>query len=222
MKCWLSAGKQRREARLSFEQQGYLGRTNFCRLDSCSESSDDSVLLVLEIEEAQQSVRENLLHLPACAAVELPRPSSSRGRTLRAHSARPPMVSGSCQGAAASAISASASASSASTPPEAIDSVMKLQRATGGVALEDVKLLPSIWTARQPGDIAAALDGFHQFSALKSWRKPSSSCGRRHGGSACAPSNNDLPPKPVDHTPWAEASHRSAAAPTRRYDMYAK
>lgn len=64
---------------------------------------------------------------------------------------------------------------------EKIDSSMKLRRAAGNVALEDVKLLPSIWTSRPQGDITQALDGFHSFNELKvkkphTARRPSRPC----------------------------------------------
>merc|ERR1719464_689855 len=41
LKCWLTVGKARRETRMSNEQQGFLGRTNFCRFDSCLDGTDD-------------------------------------------------------------------------------------------------------------------------------------------------------------------------------------
>jgi hypothetical protein len=62
LKCWLSVGKQRREARVSFDKTGYFGRTNFCRFDGCIDGTDDTILLVLEIEEAQQNIEEPLSH----------------------------------------------------------------------------------------------------------------------------------------------------------------
>merc|ERR1712046_527193 len=62
LKFLLSAGPHRRDARISFEQPGFFGRTNFCRFDSCIDSIDDSVLLVLEIEEALQSEKQTLTH----------------------------------------------------------------------------------------------------------------------------------------------------------------
>merc|ERR1712194_106475 len=63
-KCWLSVGKQRREARSSSDQQGFLGRTNFCRYDLGMDATDDTILLALEIEEAQRNAKETLLHQP--------------------------------------------------------------------------------------------------------------------------------------------------------------
>jgi hypothetical protein len=55
LKCWLSVGKQRREAKISFSSAGFFGRTNFCPMDMCIDSSD-AVMLSVEIESAQQEV----------------------------------------------------------------------------------------------------------------------------------------------------------------------
>jgi hypothetical protein len=65
LKCWLSAGNQRREAKLVFEEAGFFGRTSFCRFDTCVEPADDSLLLVLEIDEAQASITEWMWHQQA-------------------------------------------------------------------------------------------------------------------------------------------------------------
>ncbi|CAK9069888.1 unnamed protein product [Durusdinium trenchii] len=51
IKCWLSVGKHKREAKCGFEKPGYFGRTNFCRFEN-SIDPDDTTLLVLEIDEA--------------------------------------------------------------------------------------------------------------------------------------------------------------------------
>merc|ERR1712194_512990 len=75
-KCWLSVGKQRREARSSSDQQGFLGRTNFCRYDLGMDATDDTILLALEIEEAQRNAKETLLHQPVVPTG--PRPDTSR------------------------------------------------------------------------------------------------------------------------------------------------
>jgi hypothetical protein len=69
LKCWLLAGNQRREAKLVLEEAGFFGRTNFCRFDSCVEPADDSLLLVLEIDEAQASTTEWMWHQPTQANV---------------------------------------------------------------------------------------------------------------------------------------------------------
>jgi len=62
LRCWLAIGKQRREARLFFERDGFYGRTNFCRFDFCVDASEDCIVLVLDIDEAQQKVTQTLAH----------------------------------------------------------------------------------------------------------------------------------------------------------------
>lgn len=153
LRCWLSIGKQRREGRLAFEQPGFYGRTNFCRYDSCVEASDDSLLLVLEIDEAQQNVTEALSH-----AVATPPEARSLASSFRL----------------------AASPDGGTPVPEKVDSSVKFLRAPGRTALEDVRQLPSIWTPRPRANVAEALEGFHMFSDLKS-RKPAG--GKRSGTS---------------------------------------
>jgi len=74
--CWLCAGKERREARLAFEKTAYFGRTNFCRFEHCVDTSDDSILLTLEIDEAQQNVTETLKYQPVAPISARPSPNS--------------------------------------------------------------------------------------------------------------------------------------------------
>jgi len=56
LRCWLSAGKQRREAHHSFGEAGAYGRTNFCRYDGLVDEDTDTLLLVLEIEDCRQEL----------------------------------------------------------------------------------------------------------------------------------------------------------------------
>jgi hypothetical protein len=62
LRCWLSIGNQRREAKLAFATEGFFGRTNFCRLDQCVDAATDEVRVVLEIDEAQQDTTKPLIH----------------------------------------------------------------------------------------------------------------------------------------------------------------
>lgn len=146
LKCWLAAGKQRREAsaRLTFEKPGFFGRTNFCRFDSCVDPSDDSVLLVLEIEEAEQTVTSVNVQSQESAC----QPLSPAATIAGDHSVQ---------------------------LPDKIDSSVRLRRTPGKIGLEDVRQLPSIWTPRPLGDIAGTLEGFHTFNDLKAARRPNSS-----------------------------------------------
>lgn len=169
LKCWLSAGKQRREARLTFERPGFFGRTNFCRFESCIDTADDTVLLVLEIDEAAQSVTENLSHQPAAAAAILHTPNSGAQQDSAGQLAL----------------------------PEKIDSSVRLRRTPGRQALEDVRQLPSIWTPRPMGDIAESLDGFHPFSDMKAVKRPST--GRKQYSHTVPWKAEPVPsPKPVN------------------------
>jgi len=56
VRCWLWAGRGRREARAeSAERPDLLGRINFCRFENCVDPVDESIELALEIEEATQA-----------------------------------------------------------------------------------------------------------------------------------------------------------------------
>eukprot|EP00913_Durusdinium_trenchii_P014827 g13904.t1 len=68
IKCWLSVGKHKREAKCGFEKPGYFGRTNFCRFEN-SIDPDDTTLLVLEIDEAQWKIEEPMSHLSKVCTV---------------------------------------------------------------------------------------------------------------------------------------------------------
>jgi len=163
LRCWLSAGKQRREAaRVSFDQPGFFGRTNFCRFENCVDVHDDSVLLALEIEEAQQTERQNLTHASASKR-------AANGVSLSSEEGAEPLRScGECA-------------------PSQFDSVVKLQRVNGQLwktsdgkpSLEDVYRLPSIWTSKAADRIGEALEGFHKFADMRQVKKPGSSSSAR-------------------------------------------
>lgn len=56
MHCFLSVAKQVREIQHTWEQAGAYGRTNFCMFDHVIDLVDDTILVTLEIEDAQQDV----------------------------------------------------------------------------------------------------------------------------------------------------------------------
>merc|ERR1719324_727605 len=62
LRCHLWAGGQRREVTHAFERPGAFGRTNFCRWESCVDEETDTVLLALEVLEAQQDLHCALQH----------------------------------------------------------------------------------------------------------------------------------------------------------------
>jgi len=192
LRCWLSIGKQRREGRLSFERPGFYGRTNFCRFEFCIDTSEDIVLLVLEIDEAQQNVTETMSHAlaptAAAASVETQARSTSPG------------LPGLCPGGVA--------VECGSPLPERVDSSMKFRRNPGRSALEDVRQLPSIWTSRPQANLAEALEGFHTFNDLKARKAPGS--GRRAPSSAGCRGDTATP-----------LSSAAPAHPAQKYIMYA-
>eukprot|EP00927_Polykrikos_kofoidii_P041190 TRINITY_DN35111_c0_g1_i1.p1 TRINITY_DN35111_c0_g1~~TRINITY_DN35111_c0_g1_i1.p1 ORF type:complete len:815 (-),score=145.09 TRINITY_DN35111_c0_g1_i1:62-2476(-) len=54
LRCWLWAGRWRKEARPeATDQTNLLGRVNFCRFENCVDPVDETVELALEIEDAQ-------------------------------------------------------------------------------------------------------------------------------------------------------------------------
>lgn len=64
LRCWLSAGKQRREGQVVKQRPGLIGRSNFCLFESCSDKGSDTMTLVLEIAEAQQHGADTQKPLP--------------------------------------------------------------------------------------------------------------------------------------------------------------
>lgn len=191
IKCWLAAGKQRREAsaRLSFEKPGFFGRTNFCRFDHCIDPSDDSILLVLEIDEAEQTVTEALRH--QAVGVQ----GQAFGESASPSSPASPLAKASGEQSVAGL-------------PEKVESSVKLRRTPGKIGLEDVRQLPSIWTPRPVGDIAGTLEGFHSFNDLKVAKRPNSS--RKHH-----------PGVPWKTEITSSALHQTTSQLAQKYMMYA-
>lgn len=158
LRCWLVAGKQSREAKLCFEEAGFFGRTNFCRFESCVEA-DDSVMLVLEIDEAQATTTEWMWHQPAEGRRSDIRPGSANVGGGVGDDNLPSIAGEGRPG------------TSRSLPAELVESRVALKRAVNGTALEDVKRLPSVWTSQAPGALSEVLDGYHTFGDLKATKK---------------------------------------------------
>mmetsp|Transcript_22080 Transcript_22080/g.50473 ORF Transcript_22080/g.50473 Transcript_22080/m.50473 type:complete len:759 (-) Transcript_22080:26-2302(-) len=184
LRCWLSAGSQRREARLSSDTRpGFFGRTNFCRFENTMNQHDD-VVLVLEIDEAQQDIKEKLSH-------SLKRATSAEGQ------------------APAQAAGAPTNRAEGQDSPPSVESTLKLQRVAGKGTLEDVKLLPSIWTPRPQASVDEVLEGYHSVGDYKSKKTANGRSGRT--------------PRSVG-VPWKEGSLRSEVTSpstmSQKYVMY--
>eukprot|EP00929_Paragymnodinium_shiwhaense_P063084 TRINITY_DN31537_c0_g3_i1.p1 TRINITY_DN31537_c0_g3~~TRINITY_DN31537_c0_g3_i1.p1 ORF type:complete len:789 (-),score=253.72 TRINITY_DN31537_c0_g3_i1:328-2694(-) len=87
VRCWLWAGKWRKEARPELVGKGeLLGRVNFCRFENCIDTVDESVELALEIEEAQlrdpaaTSSSGNVSQVTLLQQEATPAPPSSAGQ----------------------------------------------------------------------------------------------------------------------------------------------
>lgn len=155
LRCWLHAGRERREARVAFDQPGCFGRSNFCRLESCTEKVGDFILLALEIEQAQQAVTNSLTHTAAISE-----DSSQQGRPQTEPTA----------GETTSQVQLPSQILRPVTAPTGnvnIESLLRVHRVPGKAALEDVKQLPSIWTSKPISNISEVLEGFHKFSEMK-------------------------------------------------------
>jgi hypothetical protein len=137
LKCFLSAGGQRRDASNSFEQPGAFGRTNFARFESVVNEGEDSILIGLDIEDAQQD---------QVARVKHPMVQPGDQRTVQ-------QIEGSSN--------------------RAVDSVVKLtkrpgQRASGKDAdLVELRILPSLWTAKSLGTTGAPPEGMSNMEDIK-------------------------------------------------------
>jgi hypothetical protein len=189
LKCWLSAGNQKREASHTFDEPGAFGRTNFCRFESSIDDSEDVIVIHLDIEDAQQDWT---------ALVKHPALQPGDRRNLK-------QIDGSSD--------------------KAIESIVKLtkkpgQRASGKDAnLIELKVLPSLWTAKQLGTTTAIPDGMHNFDEVRTRVKgPSTSGGpsRQRSqfsmgsslmqGSSMVQASSSMPTMPTMH----DASMRTA------------
>jgi len=151
LKCFLSAGQQRREASHSFDEPGAFGRTNFCRFESCIDDSEDSVLIVLEIEDAQQDWSAHVKH---------PAPQCGDRRTIQ-------QMDGSSDKAIESVVKLTKKPGQRASGKDA--------------GLIELKVLPSLWTSRQIGsNLQAGLpDGMHNFDEVRAKVKGASAGGSR-------------------------------------------
>jgi len=134
LRCWLTVGRQRFEAKPSVSSPGFFGRTNFCRFDQAMDAASDTIVLLVEIDEAQQEMSRFLSHQAEHGNASVP------GDTGTSTS----MIGGQGDGQ--------------------FESVLRVQKQSGH--LQDVKQLPSIWTATPQVDVANSLVGTN-FQSIK-------------------------------------------------------
>lgn len=134
--CWLSVGKNRREALSTRERPHMFGRSNFCLFEGSVDRSSDVLTLSLEIAEAQQSAPPvKVMPWPALS----PSPTSLDGEPSREE--RP---------------------ASQMTYKESVRSSSKLQGTPGRLSVDDVIHLPPIWSpslSKRSGDAEVAKPG---------------------------------------------------------------
>eukprot|EP00931_Biecheleriopsis_adriatica_P006576 TRINITY_DN107964_c0_g1_i1.p1 TRINITY_DN107964_c0_g1~~TRINITY_DN107964_c0_g1_i1.p1 ORF type:complete len:829 (-),score=211.88 TRINITY_DN107964_c0_g1_i1:72-2558(-) len=139
VRCWLWAGRWRREARAEPEDKpDMLGRVNFCRFENVVDPVDESVELALEIEEAKQASKGGLV----MSAADAPQSDLSPNNGASTHSV------------------ADASTKDPSNGLERADlATMKVQHNLATKPSQDggVQQLPAIWTTQ----------GFHTFGDIE-------------------------------------------------------
>eukprot|EP00929_Paragymnodinium_shiwhaense_P007310 TRINITY_DN111231_c0_g1_i1.p1 TRINITY_DN111231_c0_g1~~TRINITY_DN111231_c0_g1_i1.p1 ORF type:complete len:772 (-),score=210.02 TRINITY_DN111231_c0_g1_i1:107-2422(-) len=121
LKVWLQAGPERRQASRTADQPaGAFGSTNFCRLEETFDTDEDCVTLKLDIEEAQFDMEETLVHAPGVTSLS---PEKEDANVL------PPVLEN--WGA-----------------PRTGKLTLKTHPGRIPPGLEEVKLLPSLWTGK--------------------------------------------------------------------------
>lgn len=119
IRCWLWAGRWRREARPEpTDQADLLGRMNFCRFENCIDPVDETIELALEIEEAQQV-------------------SEAQPQTFEAAGSQPALMTPASTG----------SVSLTNSLGRSDLAIMKVQQ-TGMPSSENTQQLPAIWTSQ--------------------------------------------------------------------------
>jgi hypothetical protein len=126
VRCSLQAGRERRELTQTFDQPGQFGRANFCRFESCQDEEEDTVLIVLEIEDAHQDLVTRFGQMPPANAGIRSLTDEVDGKDA----AGPPNAS------------------------QERNSAMKLQMMarTLPAELQETKVLPSLWSSRNKHD----------------------------------------------------------------------
>lgn len=130
LQCWLSVGKQRREAHRLPPKPGFLGRCNFCLFEGCADRINDTLTLAVEIAEAQQHGGDASKPVPQA----VPWPALAETK-----------------------LDAGQDGGGSVVYQEVIESSTKLQGMPGRLAFEDTKHLPGIWTPKPGGGPATAL-----------------------------------------------------------------
>eukprot|EP00929_Paragymnodinium_shiwhaense_P108219 TRINITY_DN74545_c0_g1_i1.p1 TRINITY_DN74545_c0_g1~~TRINITY_DN74545_c0_g1_i1.p1 ORF type:complete len:688 (+),score=214.27 TRINITY_DN74545_c0_g1_i1:164-2227(+) len=166
MSCTLHVGPQKRDASHTFLTPGLFGCTNFCTFTQIMNSPDDSLLISIDIKEANKDFSADTTH-----------------PTATGHSP--------------------------------VKSTTKLMSRPGKVhaALEDMRVLPSIWTAAFQGSVAQLPDGYHPFEELKESKGT-----RAKGGGRPALDRSALDRSGLDRSAGsaAPALDRSASLPRLR------
>lgn len=137
LKCQLAAGKQQRDASHTFDEPGAFGRTNFCRFESCVDEVDDSIMMLLDIEDAQQDSVALVKH-PVVQPGDRRSLAQLEGQTDKPIDSIVKLTKqpgGRAQGK--------------------------------GKDLVELKVLPSLWTAQALGTQTARNDGMHEFEDIK-------------------------------------------------------
>lgn len=238
LRCWLTAGKQRRDARavVGGAGGGLFGRTSFCRYVECVEGGSDTLTLSLEVEEAQQAVREALVHqTPAgrlteelskqlhadASAEDLHLAKVDGGShfdllpTPRPHSKQGPSLGNEW-----------------AAPQAYARSTMDKLRVQGKIQRLETQQLPSIWTSVPHCNVADKLEGFHTFRDMKfSARRPGSTPRTQlplHPPQSHCTSSASLSTAAVPVAPPPRGAPGAASRPTTtggggrpRYGMYA-
>lgn len=149
LQCWLSVGKQRREAHRLRCRPDFTGRSNFCLFEGCTDRGNDTLVLALDIAEAHQHGGDS--SKPTPKAVPWPALASPS-----------PVDSDAGQDAGG---------------PEAYEEVIqnsaKLQGVPGRISLEDVKQLPAVWTSKPGGGIAGAVAATQVLPPVWTYKPPS-------------------------------------------------
>lgn len=149
LKCWLQVGNQRREVSHEFEDAGCFGRTNFCIFERCIRKDTNSLLITLDIDDAQQDLVAweswKAEHAGVVAA-----PDTGQNAFYSAPTERP-----------VSPRTRINTCGPEQSPAHSRGSIVKLHHVSSRPArgiLEEVKVLPSLWAA-QPNrdDLAKAV-----------------------------------------------------------------
>lgn len=159
LRCWLWAGNKKRETSHAFEEPGAFGRTNFCLYESIIDEMTDSILLMLEIEDAQQDIIAATAHpVPVAGDTRTQDEIEGKSPTPKAFNSVVKMTRQMGKG---------------------------VNTAANASKFEDVKALPSLWTSLGAAEERHPA-GYRSFDVLSGRSKPSSGHRSPAGASAAA------------------------------------